>query len=53
MVGEHEAGYAVGRLHVGRFASERYLDGCRAPGDEGCEAALADAEERFVDLGSC
>ena len=35
---------------VGGCAGQGYLDGGRAPGDEGCEAAFADAEEGFVDL---
>ena len=38
------------RRDVRRFARQRHLDGGRAPGDEGCEAALADAEQGFVDL---
>lgn len=35
---------------VGGCAGQGYLDGGRAPGDEGCKAAFADAEEGFVDL---
>ena len=31
-------------------AGQGDLDGGRAPGDEGCEAALTDAKKRFVDL---
>jgi hypothetical protein len=37
---------------VGRFLAESDLDACGAPGDEGCESALADTEEGFVDLDS-
>ena len=36
---------------VGGCAGQSDLDGGWAPGDEGCEAAFADAEEGFVDLG--
>ena len=32
------------------FFGQGNLDGGWAPGDEGCEAAFADAEEGFVDL---
>ncbi len=35
---------------VGRFLRQRDLDAGGAPGDEGCQAALADAEEGFVHL---
>lgn len=35
---------------VGGFLRQCHLDAGGAPGDEGCEAALADAEEGFVHL---
>src|ERR1700744_6211711 len=50
MVRKHQTGNAVRRGNVGRLARERHLDRGRAPGDEGGELALADAEEGFVDL---
>ena len=51
VVGEHEPAHTVVGLHVRRAAGERDLDRGRAPGDEVGELALANAEERLVDLG--
>lgn len=51
MIRQHQPAHAVVRLHVGRAARERDLDGRGAPGDEVGELPLADAEEGLVDLG--
>lgn len=51
MIGKHEARNAVSVGEIGGFLREGDLNGGGAPGDEGCQAAFADAEEGFVDLG--
>lgn len=53
VVGQHQAADLgrVGGCCVGRGAGQGDLDGGWAPGDELGEAAFADAEEGFVDLG--
>lgn len=51
VVREHEAAHAVVRGHVRRAARERDLDRGGPPRDEVGELALADAEQRLVDVG--
>lgn len=53
VVGQHETGDAMRVSEIGGLLRESYLDRGRAPRDEFCKVAFADAEEGFVDLFYC